>query len=488
MSFLKALAGETIIYGLGYVLPRIVQFIFGVFYFTRILDQTNYGSMGILYAFIGLVLVIVTLRMETALFRFASDEDHRESSYSTGFFAVLFISLLVLAVLWMNALHWSAWLTTEGQAPYIKYLAVLVALDACAALPFARLRLEQKARTYAYLKIANTLLLIFFTLLFIEGFPILHKMGLSIGDQWLNSAFYLDSIFYANILASGFILAALLLIHRPQISEVSKERFITMFKYALPLIPVSIAGMINMQADQWMIKEWVPSELEVDNLSSAGIYAAAKKLATIMIIFTTAFNYAAEPFFFRNADDEKAPEMYARIAQAYTAVSMIIITGVILFLDFFAHWLGENLRGGVFIVPISILAFYFLGLYYNVSIWYKLKDKTILGAWISLVGVAITIGLSFVLLPSIGIIGSAWAALACFSTMCLICVLLGRRYFPVPYKWVAIGGYLSAIFLVILLINLIPSINIWVDYGWRIAGLLLICVAVYKNELGKNKS
>ncbi|MDX1700575.1 MAG: oligosaccharide flippase family protein, partial [Melioribacteraceae bacterium] len=217
-----------------------------------------------------------------------------------------------------------------------------------------------------------------------------------------------------------------------------KAVFRRMFQYALPLVIVGVAGVINQLIDRFLVKELLPGSL-VENLSQSGIYNACVKIAVLMLLFTTAFNYAAEPFFFKNADRKDAQLIYAKVGQAFAIVGSIVFLVISLYIDIFQYLIGRDFREGLGIVPILLMAYLFLGLYYNFSIWYKLKDKTHYGAMIASAGAVITLLLNFILVPEIGYYGSSIASLACFAAMCAMAIYFGRKFYPIPYPLLSMG-------------------------------------------------
>jgi O-antigen/teichoic acid export membrane protein len=211
-----------------------------------------------------------------------------------------------------------------------------------------------------------------------------------------------------------------------------------MLRYTLPLIVVGIAGVINQSGYIVLLKTILPGDL-MENLSNGGVYAAATRIAILMSLFITAFNYAAEPFFFNQSKNKDAKQTYADVAKAFTVVGTTLFVGILMYLDLIQLILGRSFRTGMYVVPILLMAFFLLGLYYNFSIWYKLTDRTRYGAIISSIGALITVSLSFLLIPLIDMEGSAWATLACYAFMAVACYFIGKKYYPIPYDMGRIG-------------------------------------------------
>jgi O-antigen/teichoic acid export membrane protein len=216
--------------------------------------------------------------------------------------------------------------------------------------------------------------------------------------------------------------------------KISKPLLSKVFKYSWPLVIVAIAGSVNQSSALIMQKYWLPGTIE-ENQAMVGIFSAGAKLAILLNLFTTAFNYAAEPFFFNNAARKDDKSIYGDVALAYTIFASITVLGTYLFIDIVMGLIGSTYREGIIVVPVLLIAFVFLGLYYMVAIWYKLSNNTKIGALVSLLGVLITVGFNYLMLPKYGIMGSAWASLTCYSFMVLVCYQWGKKYSPISYPW-----------------------------------------------------
>lgn len=484
MSFLRQLAGETFIYGSGHIFPRLLNYIFLTPFLTNYLSQLDYGKHSIYYTFSGLLMILFTFRLETAFFRFGTKQSQREKYFSTALIFIIGVTIISSLCIGSFSNSIANILTTSIDSRFIWYLLGIISLDAIAAIPFARLRLEQKAKQYAWLKILNVILIISSTLFLFFGLNLLSNWGIAIPASLLDSAYYLDYVFIGNLIGSLVIVIILLLRHFKFKFSIDINSLKSMLNYAWPLIPVGLAGIINMSGDSWLISKLLDGSKE-DNIAQSGIYTAAKRIAIIMSLFTTAFNYAVEPFFFRNADNKDAKTMYARTAEAYTITGCLIVLGIIFYLDIFQYILGANFRGGLHIIPIALFSFLFLGLYYNFSAWYKLTDRTIYGMYISFVGVAITILMNIILLPRIGYIGSSIAALCCFITMCILCIYFGRKHYLIPYKFSKIVFYLITTIILIAISTYLPTLfemSIILKLLFNTGLLALFSFFIYYNE------
>lgn len=447
MSLIKKLAGQTAIYGLSHIISRVLLFVVFTIYLTRRFDgdTSEYGIYTDMYSYATVLLTILVFRMDTALFRYGSKGD-MQRVFNTGFIAVLGFCAIILFALLPFVDELAFLLHYEESPHYIRWFAYILVLDAITALVFARLRLQNRPYRFVVYKLLNVGLTVILVLLFLEFLPKYVPDTFSQLNTFLGVSRQIDYVFYANLLASGAVALAMI----PEFRSLRFSFDYTLFKkmswYALPLVFVGIAGNINQAFAAPLQKEFLGDSV-MDNLANAGVYGAAAKLAILLNLFTTAFNYAAEPFFFNNADNKDSLNVYGKVALAFTIVACLAALGLIFYVDIIILLLDEQYRAGINVVPILLFAYIFLGLYYNVSIWYKLKDKTYIGALISFLGASITIVVSLVLLPKIGTVASAWAALACYISMVIVGYLVGQKYYPVQYPVKKILGYIIATLL-----------------------------------------
>jgi O-antigen/teichoic acid export membrane protein len=319
-----------------------------------------------------------------------------------------------------------------NKGVYIIYMLLIIGLDALAAIPFARLRLQSRPLRFAFIKVVSVLLNIFLVIFFLEICPFLQSKGFGFANSIYRPSWKLDLVFIANIISSGVVLLFLWPLIFKSKFEFDWRLLKRMFWYVLPLVLVSLAAVFNQSFAVPLLKYLLPDGKE-SNLSSAGVYAAAAKLALLMNLFTQAFTYAAEPFFFKRAKDENAQETYADVAQAFTLVASAAMLAILLFLDnVVVYLIGPSYRSGIYVVPILLLAYWFLGLYYNFSLWYKIKDKTYMGALISFGGALVTLFITATLIPKYGAIAMAWASLACYVFMAIASFITGVYHYPLP--------------------------------------------------------
>ncbi len=441
MSLIRKLAGQTMIYGFGHILSKVLYFLLISSFLTYELKTTkSYGIYSELYAYASLLVVLFSYRMDTSFFRFGSKKENINIAYSSSLIPLIGTTLVFL-VLGLLLSPWIASVLQYGDAiHYVKWFVCIIAFDVLLLLPFARMRLEDKPQTFVFYRILNIILTIVFILFFLKLAPWLVDQGYSSFKSILIFEDQVDYVFVSNLMVSGlmFIIMSPWLF-KAKWSYIDTKIWKKMVVYASPLIIVGIANSIN-QFFAVPLQHFLLEGTNDSNLAEAGIYAGPQKIAALIGLVTTAFNYAAEPFFFKHAADRKDRKVYGDVLKAFTIVVGFIILAMLMYLDILKHLVdASKYSEGYKVVPILLFAYFFLGLYYNISIWYKLADKTIYGAIISTVGVIVTLIVSILFLPIYGIITSAWAALACFATMCLLAYVLGQKLYKIPYPLMRIG-------------------------------------------------
>ncbi|QKG57356.1 polysaccharide biosynthesis C-terminal domain-containing protein [Hymenobacter sp. BRD128] len=447
MGIAKKLASQTAIYGVSSIVGRVLNYLLVPIY-TAHFAAAEYGIVTGLYAYVSFLNVVFTYGLETTFFRFAnrSGEDRREL-YSRTLSLLLLSSLVLTALLaalarpLLGLLH-----LPPGHDEYAIWVALILGLDAVAALPFARLRLENKARKFATIRLTNILLQVGLNLFFIVLCPaVAHSApgNLLTGLRPLIAAVYNPSlgvgyVFLANLAASAL---TLVLLGRELLDFRFRWPWLTFLQpllaYALPLMLMGLAGMVNETLDRILLPAWLPANFYPgqSQLAAVGVYGACYKLSIFMSLIIQAFRYAAEPFFFSQSTEKNSPATFALVLKWFTLCCAFIFVAISLNLS----WIGPlflkrpEYLAGLGVVPVLLLANLFLGVYYNLSVWFKLTDKTYFGTYIGSAGAVLTIALNFLLIPVLGYMGSAWATLACYFMMAALCWWLGERHFPVPY-------------------------------------------------------
>jgi O-antigen/teichoic acid export membrane protein len=385
---------------------------------------------------VGFLTVLMTYGMETALFRFINKQElNRDKVYSTALISVTSTSLAFMLLLGLFAHPIANALEYPNHANYIIWFTAILGFDAITSIPFAKLRADNRPMAFASIKLVNIFVNIGLNLFFI----LYCKGAYDHGQQnWLaalyNPNIGVGYVFISNLVASSVTMIML----SPQLRYVVKgfDKLIwrEMLRYALPLVIVGMAGIVNEMLDRAMLKFMLPYDVKT-NLHQLGVYGACYKLATLMSILIQAFRYAAEPFFFAHAAQTNARVLYSRILNYFTIFTAAVFLGVNVYLEIIKHFLrNKAFFEGLHVVPILLMANLFFGIYVNLAIWYKLTDKTKLGAMVSFAGAGITIVLNIIWIPTMGYMGSAWATLIVYFFMAAASYILGRKYYPVPYQ------------------------------------------------------
>lgn len=366
---------------------------------------------------------------------------------------------------------------------HLMLLGGVLFIDTLSAVPFASLRQQNRPWRFLALKLGAIVLNVVFVLFFLELLPKLALQG-GIWQQLYEAHNKLYYVFLGNLIASVITFIALLPLMRGQTWKWDFSFLKKMLAYSWPLVIVAISGVINQSSSITFQKLILPNSLK-ENLADGGVYAAAASIAILLNLFTIAFNFAAEPFFFAHKDREDARKIYADVALVFTIVGSLMMLVIMAYMDLVQLILDKNFREGLSVVPILLLSYLLLGIYYNLSAWYKLADKTLWGAWIALGGAAITIVGNMLLLKSMGVIGSAIAAFVCYLFMCIASFIQGQKHYPIPYQTRSIVGAIAGACLVFVLMEQSRDVlvkNIWVNMAVNTVWVLIYCLIIYRME------
>jgi len=455
----RKLAGQTALYGLGTIVPRFLNYVVLTPFYTHIFSQEQYGIVTNLYAYIVFLLILLTYGLETGYFRFTKSEDNPKKVFTT-IMASLFTTSTIFLLLIILFNHPLAQILEYPDRKYlITLFSFVVAIDAFSAVPFAKLRFEEKAKKFGYLKIFNVIVNLFSNFVFFIVLPYIENhFPSSFLLNFYDSSVGVGYVFISNLLASALTLILLL----PEINIlpglVDLNLLKRILKYSLPLLVVGLAGTINEVADKELIKRFIPDE--DSPMKQLGIYGANYKLGMLMTIFIQMFRYAAEPFYFSKMRDYDAKETYAKVMRYFIIFGLAIFLLVTLYIDIFKYFIDSKFHSGLHVVPIILMANLFLGINYNLSIWYKLSNMTRYGAIIALIGAAITISMNVTLLPVYGYEASAWATLVCYTVMMAVSFFLGRKHYFIPYALKSIFFYFIMVIAIFFIQKFIhyPSI------------------------------
>jgi O-antigen/teichoic acid export membrane protein len=488
---LKKLFSETVIYGGTTILARLINYILVIIH-TKVFEPGTYGVLSVFFSYAAILYAIYTYGMETTYFRFANDDDRDEPSvFNKILSSIAFTTIIFTSVLIFGAGFFAEQIGYPDELMLVKYFAIIFGIDALVAIPFARLRTLHKAKTFAFIKLTNVCLVVGLNYLFLIGLP--NWAGMKYPADWqsylvnllYNPDLKLEYVVIANMVANGTFLVLLLpqyLAWRPTFSFFKDAEI---YKYGLPLLGFALAAVLNEILDRILLKAWYP-ENELMGLTAeqaVGIYSACYKLSIFITLAVQGFKYAAEPFFF-NPETKENPKIIASVMKYFIIVCSIAMVGVVMNLDWLKYFLRDQAYWtGIPVVPILLLANIFLGIYYNLSVWFKITDKTYMGLLISGTGVLITVVVNWLLIPILGYYGSAIATLLCYLGMVIYSYLKGKNVYPVPYK---IG---NALFF-LSLASLLAWLAFQIDFGttWlqiTVKNLILfafLLIAVYSER------
>ncbi|MCB0395238.1 MAG: oligosaccharide flippase family protein [Flavobacteriales bacterium] len=459
MNPLKKLAGQTAIYGLSSIIGRFLNFLLIPLY-THVLPEHEYGVVTEMYTYLALLIIILTYGMETAYFRFSESTLDKKKVYATALTSLILTSLIFLVSAVMFSSQIAAVLGYPDNTEYVVWFAMIIAFDAISAIPFAKLRSENKATAFATIKLVNISINIGLNLLFILAAPHLFSETLGFNGLFLGPRAGVGYIFIANLVASSATLL-LLFIWSGQIRiGIDLHIWKEMLVYALPLLILGVAGSINETLDRLMLKYRLPLDFE-SRMAAVGVYGACYKLAMILTLFVQSFRYAAEPFYFSHEKEKDALKTYANIMTYFSAVCGLIFLAIMVYMDIVKTLIGERYHVGLKVVPIILLANVFLGFFYNLSIWYKLRKKTFTGAMITVCGAAITIVGNYFWIPAYGYMASAWVTLVCYMSMAFLSYWIGKKHLPVPYHLPKVIGYIILALGLYYLNGFMPEMPFW---------------------------
>jgi O-antigen/teichoic acid export membrane protein len=489
---IKALAGQTVIYGLGTIVPRLLNYLLTPFY-VRVFVSGEYGQISELYAWIALFLAILTFGMETTFFRF-SQKENSSKVFNNAESVVLLITFTFLVLYGIFYKSFAQLIHYEFNSYYVLLIGIIVAIDAIAAIPFAMLRKEEKAGRFSLIKTINVLSNILLNIFFLVVIP---EKSMAIAEGIFGEqTSLLIWVFISNILASLINLIML----TPQLSKLrlgfDRELVKSMLKYSFPILLISLVGMVNEVADKILIKYLVtiPEESVLASMNMTGqeyamqqlgIYSANFKLGVLMTIFIQMFRFASEPFFFGHAKDRNAPSLYAKVMTYFVIFCLLIFLGVMFYMDILQHFVGRSgsdYREGLVIVPIILIANMLYGIVFNLSIWFKLSDKTYYGTIIAIIGSIVTLTCFFVLIPRIGYLGAAIAHLACYIVMMLVSYFWGQKNFPIPYQIGRIAIYCALAAILYFISSLFNDFNIILKLSLNTIMILLFMTVVFIME------
>ncbi len=461
---------DTAIYGLSSILGKFMNWLLVPLYTYVITVQAEYGIVVNLYGWLALVLVFLTYGMETGFFRFSKKHSDFEQVYSTSFFSILTTSVIFVLLTYFFNEPISKVLDLGSNNKILIYCAVILFFDAISTIPFVYLRQQNRPVRFAVIKLVNIGLNIFLNLFFLIVLP-----KYFVNSFIFKSLSFVDFIFLANIATS--VLTFLMLI--PYLN-VSKSKFDfnllkSMLSYSFPILVVGIAGGITQYGDK-IIYPYLYNNQDMA-YHQLGIYGACYKLAVVMVMFVQAFRFAYEPFFFSKNSDKNDRLLYSKIMNIFVALCLFVFLGMTFFVDVIKYFIGVNYQEGLYILPIILLANIFYGVYFNLSVWYKVTDKTRYGAYLAIVGSMITLCLNIIFVPKYGYIASAWANFVCFGVMMILSWVFSLKHFRVDYELSKLGIlFVMAILMFYADKFLVIHTNVYLAYILKILFLFIFTV------------
>ena len=470
MAGLKSLAKETAIYGVSSIVGRFLNYLLVPVYTIALpASSGGYGVVTNIYAWVALMLVLLTCGMETGFFRFANKgQDDPMRVYSTTLLSVSFGSVIFIALGLLFLEPIAGWLEYGEHPWYIGMMMIVVAMDAIQSIPFAYLRYKKRPIKFAALK-----LLIFLNIALNLFYYVVLK-GNDVGYAFL-----------FNLICTSVVMLCMIPELRGFTYVLDRELLKRMLRYSLPLVILGVAGILNQVADKIIFPFVYPDEAEAT--IQLGIYGAASKIAMIMAMFTQAFRFAYEPFVFGKSKEKDSREMYAQAMKFFIIFTLLAFLAVMFYLDILRHIIGRDYWDGLRVVPIVMAAEIFMGIYFNLSFWYKLIDETRWGAYFSLTGCTILILMNVFLIPKYGYIACAWAGFTGYGVAMLLSYFVGQKKYPIQYDLKAIGMYVLLAAVLYLAAEYVPIDNIYLRMAYRTVLLILFIAYVVKRDLPLNQ-
>ena len=465
-------------YGLSSIAAKFISNLVTPFItYSPHVSVANFGDMAVIYSAIPILNVIFTYGFETTYFRFASREEYKNSLYSTALLSLLFSTIVFTSILWIFQSSIANFIGFDNQPKIVAYSVVIIALDALTRIPLAKLRQESRPIRYAFINVFSIVVYVFFIWFFINYCSdVIAKNP----NSWVGNFFVAQTnpvvyIMLANVIQ---IIVTLILLS-PEIAAVrfnfNAKLWKEMMLYGLPLLVVGLGGIVNETLDRWMLKIWLPGSEEYVK-AQVGIYSGCYKLSLLITIFILAFKMGAEPFFFKQAEEKNAQLTYARVMKLFVIIITFIFLVVSLYLPVWKYFLGPGYRVGITIVPILLLANMFIGIYYNLSVWYKLSNKTIAGTYITLIGTVVTCAINFFFIPKFGYMASAWATFFCYGSMMVLSFLWGQKEYPIPYAWKKILAYIT---IVVAIFFVHKGLSVLWDNTFFVLSMATLLILIY---------
>ncbi|MDE6451388.1 MAG: oligosaccharide flippase family protein [Odoribacter sp.] len=494
MAGIKSLVKDTAIYGMSSIVGRFLNWCLVPLYTYKLTTTGEFGIITNLYAWMALLLVILTYGLETGLFRFANDPKagNPQTVYSTCLTSLTVTSLLFMITVFLLLTPISSAFDLADHPEYIAMTAIIIAMDAFSCLPFAYLRYQKRPVRFAILKLLFIALNIGLNLFFLVACPWLLQVAPSSIDWFYNPEYGVGYILISNVIGTFIVLLAIL----PDVFRLRwhfrPDLLKRILRYSFPLLILVVAGIMNQTIDKIIYPILIDNK--VTAMEQLGIYGANYKIAIIMVMFTQAFRYAYEPFIFAQHKDSNKTQAYADAMKYFIIFGLFIFLGVMFYIDLLRYFIAPKYFTGLKVVPIIMLAELFFGIFFNLSLWYKLTDRTQWGAYFSVLGLVITICINFIFVPYLyhhttipPYMACAWAAFICYFTMMTVSWFVGQHYYPIKYDLKAISGYFLLALCLYAAALCFPIENILLRLGFRTVLLLIYLFFLLKYDLPLSK-
>jgi O-antigen/teichoic acid export membrane protein len=481
LSTAKKFAGQTAIYGISTIASRTLNFFLTSVY-TRTYSRNIYGIFGSMFAYASLLQALLAFGMETTFFRYLNKhEDKKQQVYNNSFAAVFTTTLIFLAATLPFINQITHYLKIEKSTSfqdyrlYVAYFISFLVIDAWCVVPFAKVRADGRPGRYGFIKLANVITFIGLNIIFIYIVPFYIRHHFA-GSAFINSWFrpgWLGYIFLSNLVASSLTLLLLL----PEVLKLTfdfnTDMFKNMFAYSLPILVANFSYIINENLDKMLLGKMLPPAISSEQV---GIYTACAKISIFLSIFVQAFRLGAEPFFFSHAKHKNSGQTYARIMDYFVIAVCVAFVGITANINLLKYFIGPSYWVGLNVVPLLLFGYVSLGIYMNLSVWYKLSDQTKYGLYISGIGAVLTIALLIIFIPKYSYMAAAWVSLISYAAMMVLSYIWGQKNYPIPYNLKKNGAYIVSSILIVYLSFYVLNRNI---FAGNLLLLLFILAAVY---------
>ena len=491
MAGIKQLAGQTLWYGVSSIIARLLTYILTP-YLTLKLSGGSYGDMTLVYALTSFLNVIYTYGLETGFFRFSQHPQYKKDLYNTTSISIITSTILLTGLLLLCTSPLASFANVADHPEYITIAILIVAFDSLSTIPFARLRQDGRPLKYAFVRLTSVLLNIGTLYFLLSVTPKLAASNPnSVFSVLNNKNMGTTYVIIANLFQSAFAVLLLWSEFRLIRWHFNVKLWKEIMIYSLPMLVVGFGGMVNETIDRLMLGWWGVPPAGGDMKVEIGTYGACYKLAILITVFIQAFRLGAEPFFFKQASGENPQRIYARVMKFLVIMICVMFLFVALYMEAWKYFIQNPVFWeGLKIVPVLLLANMFLGIYYNLSVWYKITNKISAGAWITIGGALITIFINYLFIPRFGYMASAWATFFCYLAMMVSCYIWGQKEYPVPYAWKKLSAYIVIVVLLFYLHKLLT--HLWSNMAFNyttatviLGAFLLFVLKIEKNEFQK---